>query len=128
MRIAQKLRPPDTERWQRQWDTMRVFRELVDDSDRNQTNMLISETWHLWMVDFSRAFRKSPTLRKPEQLRRCPEVLLARLRALDAGRVKQAVSDHLMPGEVAAVLKRRDALIAHFDARVAEHGASAVLF
>jgi hypothetical protein len=128
MRISQKLRPPDTVRWQRQWDTMRVFRELVDDSDRNQTNMLISEDWHVWMVDFSRAFRKSPTLRKPEQLRRCPAALLARLRALDADQLKQAVGGHLLPGELAAVLKRRDALVAHFDARVAEHGAAQVLF
>ena len=128
MRIDQKLRPPDTERWQRQWDTMRVFRELVDDSDRNQTNMLISEDWHLWMVDFSRAFRKSPTLRKPEQLRRCPEALLARLRTLEAEDVKKAVGPHLMGAELSALFKRRDAIVAHFDARVAEHGASAVLF
>lgn len=128
MRIQQKLRPPDTIRWQRQWDTMRVFRELVDDSDRNQTNMLISEDWHLWMVDFSRAFRKSPTLRKPEQLQRCPESLLARLRALDRDQLTRAVSRHLMPAELAAVLTRRDALVAHFDARVAEYGAAQVLF
>jgi hypothetical protein len=128
MRIEQKLRPPDTVRWTRQWDTMRVFRELVDDSDRNQTNMLISEDWHLWMVDFSRAFRKSPTLRKPEQLRHCPEALLARLRSLDGGQLKKAVGGHLNPAEVAAVLKRRDALVAHFDARIAERGAAQVLF
>ena len=128
MRIAQKLRPPDTARWQRQWDTMRVFRELVDDSDRNQTNLLISEDWHLWMVDFSRAFRKSPTIRKPEQLRRCPEALLARLRTLDRDQVKKAVGPHLTSSELAALFKRRDALVAHFDARVAEHGADKVLF
>ncbi len=128
MRNEQKLRPPDTVRWQQQWDTMRVFRELVDDTDRNQTNMLISEDWHVWMVDFSRAFRKSPTLRKPEELRRCPEALLARLRTLDDAAVKRAVAGHLLPAELAAVLKRRDALVAHFDAQIASRGATNVLF
>ena len=128
MRIEQKLQPPDQERWQRQWATMRVFRELVDDSDRNQTNMLISEDWHLWMVDFSRAFRKSDALRRPAELRQCPEAVLARLRALDPAAVKKAVGRHLLPGEIAAVLKRRDALVAHFDAQVSERGAASVLF
>ncbi len=73
MRVEQKLRPPDTVDWQRQWDVMRVFRELVDDTDRNQTNMLITEDWRVWMVDFSRAFRKTQALRAPEQLRQLPE-------------------------------------------------------
>lgn len=128
MRIEQNLRPPDQERWNRQWETMRVFRELVDDSDRNQTNMLISEDWHVWMVDFSRAFRKSDTLRRPAELRRCPEALLTHLRSLEPAAVKKAVGRHLLPGEIAAVLKRRDALVAHFDAQIAERGAASVLF
>ena len=128
MRVEQKLRPPDQERWNRQWATMRVFRELVDDSDRNQTNMLISEDWHVWMVDFSRAFRKSQSLRRPAELRRCPEAVLARLRALEPAAVKKAVGQHLQLGEIAAVLKRRDALVAHFDAQIAERGAASVLF
>ena len=128
MRVQQKLRPPDTVQWQRQWDTMRVFRELVDDTDRNQTNMLISESWHLWMVDFSRAFRKSPTPRKLEQLRQCPAALLARLRALEPAEVKKAVGRHLLPAELAAIFKRRDAIVAHFEQRIAEHGADKVLF
>ena len=69
----EKIRPPDTVDWQRQWDVMRVFRELVDDTDRNQTNMLITEDWRVWMVDFTRAFRKTKALREPEALRQLPE-------------------------------------------------------
>ena len=128
MRVKAKLRPPDPVAWQRQWDAMRVFRELVDDTDRNQTNMLITEDWRLWMVDFSRAFRKSRSLRKPDQLKRCPRVLLERLRALDAGAVRAAIGDRLRPVEVEAVLARRDLIVAHFDALVAEQGADLVLF
>ena len=116
MRVQQKLRPPDTVDWQRQWDVMRVFRELVDDTDRNQTNMLITEDWKVWMVDFSRAFRKTHALRKPEDLQRCPKTLLERIRALDDATVRAATSEHLRPGEIEAVLVRRKLIVEHFDA------------
>ena len=73
MRVDEKIRPPDTVDWQQQWDVMRVFRELVDDTDRNQTNMLITEDWRVWMVDFTRAFRKTNALRAPEAAAALPE-------------------------------------------------------
>lgn len=128
MRVAGKIRPPDTVDWQRQWDTMRVFRELVDDTDRNQTNMLITEDWRVWMVDFTRAFRKTKELRVPAELRRCPKTLLDRLRSLDEPTVRAAAGDHLRPAEIEAVLVRRRLIVEHFDALVAEKGADAVLF
>ena len=128
MRVAEKIRPPDTVAWQRQWDIMRVFRELVDDTDRNQTNMLITEDWKVWMVDFSRAFRKTKALRAPEQLRHCPKTLLERIRTLDEPTVRAAVGDHLRPGEIEALLIRRGLIVEHFDKLVAAQGAAAVLF
>lgn len=128
MRVAQKLRPPDTVAWQRQWDVMRVFRELVDDTDRNQTNMLITEDWRVWMVDFSRAFRKTHALRAPAQLRNAPKTLLDRIRALDEATVRAAVGSHLRPAEIEAVLIRRRLIVEHFDALIAAKGADAVLF
>jgi hypothetical protein len=128
MRVAEKIRPPDTVEWQKQWDVMRVFRELVDDTDRNQTNMLITEDWKVWMVDFTRAFRKTHALRKPEELRRCPKTLLERIRTLEDATVREAAGEHLRPGEIEAVLIRRKLIVEHFDKLVAEKGADAVLF
>lgn len=128
MRIAAKLRPPDPVRWQRQWDQVRVFRELIDDTDRNQTNMLISEDWHLWMVDFSRAFRQRRALRAPQHLQRCPRALLERLQALDQSAVRAAVGGHLRPAEIEGVIARRQLLIEHFARLAAERGADQVFF
>ena len=128
MRVQQKLRPPDTVDWQRQWDVMRVFRELVDDTDRNQTNMLITEDWRVWMVDFSRAFRKTQALRAPAQLKTCPKTLLERIRVLDEPTVRAAVGGHLRPAEIAALMVRRKLIVEHFDALIAQKGADAVLF
>ena len=128
MRVQQKLRPPDTVSWQRQWDVSRVFRELVDDTDRNQTNMLITEDWRLWMVDFSRAFRKTHALRAPAQLRQSTRTLLERIRSLDEPTVRAAVGSHLRPAEIEAVMVRRRLIVEHFDALIAARGADAVLF
>tara|TARA_B100000029_G_scaffold251036_1_gene248082 strand:- start:91 stop:900 length:810 start_codon:yes stop_codon:yes gene_type:complete len=126
-RRALGLKPPDARRWNRQMYKMLVFTALVQDTDRNRTNTLISKDWHVWMIDFSRAFRLEPELPDLEALRRCDPGLLARLRALDRDGISAAVGSHLSALEIDAVLERRDRLVAHFDALVAEQGAARVL-
>ena len=39
-----------------------VFSALIQDSDRNPGNILITEAWKVWMIDFTRAFRLAPEL------------------------------------------------------------------
>ena len=128
MRRAQKLVPPDRADWARQWDTARVFGELIADTDRNQTNMLITRDWRLWMVDFTRAFRRSKQLRTPGALVRCPRALLERLRTLRDEEVRAAAGYYLRGGEIEALMERRARLIAHFEKLVAERGEHLVLF
>ena len=41
---------------------MRVFDELIANTDRNLGNMLIDRQWKLWLIDHSRAFRLHETL------------------------------------------------------------------
>lgn len=128
MRVKEKLRPPNPLRWRQQWDVARVFGELIEDTDRNQTNILISEQWQLWLVDFTRAFRRSREPGKPELLRYCSRDLLTRLRAMDEAALEKAVGDHLGPAEREALMHRREAILAHFDRLVAERGEEVVLF
>jgi len=45
---------------------IRVFDELIYDTDPNLTNVLIGEDWTVWRVDFSRAFRTNKDLRVPK--------------------------------------------------------------
>ncbi len=128
MRVKQKIQPPSPVAWQRQWDVSRVFTALVEDTDRNQTNMLITEDWKLWMVDYSRAFRTSRELTATDRLGRCPKALLERLRSLDEAGIRAAVGDHLRPAEIEALNIRRRLLVEHFDALVKARGEMAVLF
>jgi hypothetical protein len=58
-RHKRKLEAPDTDDWNNQMYKIRVFDQLVYDTDPNLTNVLISEDWKIWRIDFSRAFRLS---------------------------------------------------------------------
>src|SRR6266403_5706183 len=81
-RVVKKLEPPNPEKWNSEMYRIRVFDELVYDSDPNLTNVLIGEDWTVWRVDFSRAFRKDKDLRVPKNLVKCHRQLLEKLKAL----------------------------------------------
>ena len=127
-RLKEKRQAPNALAWRQQMHRMRVFAALVGDTDRNLGNVLITPDWKLWMIDFTRAFRLWSDLKYPADLSQVDRTLLARLRELDAGTVRDATSHCLSPFEVAAVMKRRDVLVAHFDRLVKEKGAGAVLY
>ena len=127
-RVTRQIQPPDTEAWNRQMYKMRIFAQLVYDTDRNLGNALISENWHLWMIDFSRAFRLHHTLQNVNQLTRCDRQLLEKLRLLDSKMLAQNTSGVLTRDEVDAVMARRDKIVAFFDALVAQKGEKDVLY
>ncbi len=70
-RLKQGVSSPDSESWNQQFYRMRVFSQLVYDSDRNLTNVLITKDWHVWMIDFTRAFRDWPDLQSTKDLAKC---------------------------------------------------------
>jgi hypothetical protein len=127
-RRDRKLEPPDLEAWNMQMDRMWVFSELVYDTDRNLTNMLIGENWKLWMIGFSRAFRRQHTLENPACLVMCDRHLLEKLRQLDEAVVMEKTKPHLNTEQVKAVIARRDLIVSYFDTKVTEKGEKAVLY
>ncbi len=127
-RFRKKVEPPDVEAWNRQMNLMRVFAQLVYDTDRNLTNVLIGRDWKLYMIDFTRAFRLYHDLENPKNLVRCSRALLENLRRLEAARVAERTRNYLTKSEIQGVMKRRDKIIAVFDKLVSEKGEAAVLF
>ena len=120
--------PEDMARWAAQQAQMLVFTELVYDTDRNQTNQLYTSDWHLYMIDFSRAFRLWDEIRGPSDLMRIDPDLFARLRTLTETEVAAAVGAHLSDFELSAVLKRRDLLMEHFQQLIDDRGAAMVVY
>jgi hypothetical protein len=127
-RLKEKRQPPNLLAWNHQMYKMRVFAALVGDSDRNLGNVLITKDWKLWMIDFSRAFRLWSELKYPGDLHQIDRTLLARLRELDGAALKAATAHCLTTFEADAVIKRRDLLVAHFDALIKAKGSAAVLY
>ena len=119
---------PDAEDWNRQMYRMRVFSQLVYDTDRNLTNVLITNDWKVWMIDFSRAFRLWPDLASTKDLARGDRELLTKLRNLTAENVEAAIEPHLGKSEIRAVIARRDKILAHYDQLIAQNGEATVLY
>ena len=127
-RLERKIQPPDDTAWNGQIHATRAFHELMGDRDFNATNLLITPEWRVWMIDFTRAFRRVRGLEKAESLVRIDRTLLFRLRTLDADAVRRGLSRWLLAVELDALLARRARLVSHFDGEIARRGEAAVLY
>jgi hypothetical protein len=122
------LQPPDEKAWNKQLNRMWVFSQLVNDPDRNETNILVTEDWKLWMIDFSRAFRLETDPKNSQHLVMCDRQLMQKLRQLDEAQVLETTKPHLTEKEVKAVIARRDWIVAYFQRLIAEKGEEKVLY
>jgi hypothetical protein len=127
-RTQRKIVPPDKDRWNRQMWIVRVFDQLIANTDRNLGNLVITKDWTLWMIDHTRAFRTATDLPNPKNLEKCDRVLLERLRALDPAIVQRELQPYLTKMEMAGLLARRAKLVAFFDEKCAREGQGAALF
>jgi hypothetical protein len=127
-RVEKKLEPPDPDKWNKQMYRIRVFDELIYDTDPNLTNVLIGEDWTVWRVDFSRAFRRSKDLRVPANLVKCDRQLFEKLKALKADELSERVKDYLNKDEVKTLMARRDKIVATFETLIAQKGEKEILY
>jgi hypothetical protein len=126
-RRDKQIKPPATQEWSDQLNVVRVFDQLIYNTDRNQGNLLITPEWKLWMIDHTRAFRPSKSLMKVEALGRCDYRLLQALRKLNAAELNAQLGPYLRAEEISGLLTRRDAIVHHFDNEVSTKGQDAVL-
>src|SRR6267143_4654127 len=127
-RVKQKVAVPDSDAWNNQMYRVRVFDELVYDTDPNLTNVLIGEDWKIWRIDFSRGFRLSKDLKDSNNLVRCDRHLLERLKTLDGNQLAEKTKRFLTKDAVKAVMARRDKIVARFEQLISEKGEAAVLY
>jgi hypothetical protein len=128
-RRDRNIRPPDVAAYNNSMSNVRVFTELIYDTDRmNPGNLQIGTHWELYMIDFTRAFRLYHDLRRPELLERCNRELLQKLRSLDGEELAAKLGKYLNKNELEGIMARRDKIVAHFEKLVAEKGEAAVLF
>jgi hypothetical protein len=127
-RVKAGIEPPDLGAWERQLYLARAFTALVDDSDRNLGNLLVTADFQLWLIDFTRAFRFNVGLKSPALLRRIDRRFYERLKSLGDDEIHAALSPWVEKPARDALLARRDAMIEHFAVLVDQRGDPNLVF
>ncbi len=127
-RMRDNIQPPSPQRWNQQVQIVRVFDQLIANTDRNLGNLLITKSWRVWMIDHTRSFRPDQELRAPGNLTHCDRGLLDRMRQLNKVALKAQLGRWITGVEIDALLARRDRIVAAFEASVKDKGEQAVLF
>ena len=127
-RMQKKLEPPDVDRWNRQMWILRVFDQLISNTDRNLGNVVIDKSWNIWLIDHTRAFRAGKNLLDQKNLDRCDRSLLTAIRKLDRTQVTVALSPFVGKMEIDGLMARRDKIVAFFDKKIKQQGEAAVLY
>jgi hypothetical protein len=127
-RLKKRQRPPNPWRWMMEIQLMKLFDALVYNDDRNTGNILIDSDWKLILIDHTRAFRKLTDLPEVESLKFCDKGVWERFKNLDASLVREKLGGLLRDSEIESLLKRHQALIAHYRRLIEERGSDTVLF
>lgn len=127
-RAKKNEQPPDAQHWSDELYRVRVFTALVEDTDRNGGNLLITPDWDLVMIDFSRAFRRSEKLIRQASLRQCDRKMLDALESLQRDELDRVLGDFIAPVQREAIWKRRGLLVTHFQNLVDAMGEERVIY
>jgi len=128
-RHLKKIPVPDVEAWNRQMWVLRVFDQLIYNFDRNLGNLLIDKDWRIWMIDHTRACKHFKQVKTPKDLGpRVARELLAGMRRLDLPTLQESMKDLLAGPQINGLLARRDWIVKHYDAKIAQLGEAAVLY
>ncbi|MEJ2189861.1 MAG: hypothetical protein P8Y93_10720 [Acidobacteriota bacterium] len=113
------IHDPDTEAWNNQMFTVRLFLQLTYDTDyHNIRNLLVTP-------DFNRNYQE---LRREEALERFSRPVVKRLRALTLDDLRENLGPWLSKAQINALWARRNLILELVDRRIAEQGEAAVLF
>jgi hypothetical protein len=111
---------PKPPTWNQQLARMKMFDDLIGNSDRNKGNLLVDEDWHLFLIDHSRAFAIDTRL--PQELQTIDRRLWENMLKLDAAGVRSGLSQWLDSRQMYSLLRRRDAMKQKIQALVAKNG------
>ena len=127
-RYKQKLSAPDSIDWNKQMNNVRVFDQLIYNTDRNLGNLVITNDWKIWMIDHTRAFRMVKTCQNTKLMRQVDRNLLQNLRNLNKEDLTARLKKYLTKLEIEGILARRDQIVSFFDQQIAANGEPAIVF
>ena len=126
---VKKLIPPDMDRWNNQIATIKLYLQLIWDTDfNNVSNLLVDESWKLWKIDASRAFYVDKKLRREDSLNRFSRKVLAALEILDREALDTTLERWLSARQIEALWQRRTRILELAAENVAKFGEESVLY
>ncbi len=126
---VRKLIPPDMERWNNQIATIKLFLQLIWDTDFNNiSNLLVDESWKIWKIDASRAFHVDKKLRREDSLDRFSRRFIAALEALDRETLGTTLDPWLSARQIDALWQRRTRILELAAERATKFGEESVLY
>jgi hypothetical protein len=125
-KITDPIAGPDQNAWNKQVIAMKMFDNLIGNTDRNQGNLLYDSQFNLILIDHSRAFTSTRDL--PMPLTRIWKDLWDRMLALTPEQVDATVTPWLPgKGEAKAIFERREKMKKVIDKLIAEKGPAAIV-
>jgi hypothetical protein len=137
----QELTPPGNkvDNFNKRVFIQRAFDNLIANEDRHLRNILLTEDWRMILIDHSRSFRFSKRHQKkliftedhpegPKLMKRLPRDLVDKIKALDLAKLNELVGEYLTEQEIAAILPRRDLILAEIDRLIKQNGERATLY
>ena len=116
-RLGKKLQAPDQTAWAKEVNVMRVFDQLIYNTDSNATNLIYDTQWRAWFIDHTRAFRTQTKLQDVKMLSQCDRALLAKMKTLDQATLEKELKPYVNKEEVKGLLARRDLIVKFFEAK-----------
>ncbi len=127
-RHEKRIQPPDSSAWNDQMYNVRVFNELVYNTDPNQGNLLITNDWQIRLIDYTRGFRTLKLLRRPQNLTpRIDRRVYEGLQGLDQETLTHVMDGVLTKSQIEGILARRDLILEYFDGEIAQKGEASVI-
>jgi hypothetical protein len=127
-RQKKNIPPAKPDSWNHQLWNLRIFDNLIYNTDRNMGNLIIDKDWKIWWIDHSRAFRRHEELNFPGTIYRVGRRFWERLQNLDPNEARTRLKPYLRQVEIDAMLKRRDVIVGMIRKMIAERGEADVVF
>jgi hypothetical protein len=118
---------------------LRAWDSLIANIDRSLQNIRYTPDWRLILIDHSRSFRTKDMytekllygkngIKGEFPFEKLPRKFVNNLKALNRGKIQNAMGKYLTPSEIDCLLKRRDLLLAEINEMIAEKGEDQVLY
>ena len=127
-RISKDIQFPNVDEMKKQMWDMRVFDNLINNIDRNQTNILLDPNWRVILIDHTQSFARDFNLPKPNQIEKCSRGLWYALRHLDEQAARERLKPYMDKREINALFARRKSLIGMIRNLIKRNGEENVLF